>query len=218
MRNYILKQYTTLSGSTIVLWHNGSCHTRNFLQTLIWLCVLWLLYTIGLYSLPSAIVIIQRSLWWLWVILYLRFIIEFLNKYLDSLIITPNGIIIFEWEGFLHYTLQQFDRNSIESISHSQDSLVDKIIGKWKIQLSIEHGIVFYFDNISSPHRIANQLWNYKQQYFWHHSRKNESFDEHHLGWESSEKFEILVETLWEVIKDYMWKQKGLPHKEKREM
>jgi hypothetical protein len=62
--------------------------------------------------------------------LYLRFIIEFLNKYLDSLIITPKGILIFEWEGFLHYKLQQFDRDTIESITHSQDSLSDKIIGK----------------------------------------------------------------------------------------
>ena len=215
MRNYILKQYTTLSASTIVLWHNGSCHTRNFFLTLLWLCGLWLLYTIGVYALPSATLIIQRFVWWLWVMLYLRFIIEFLNKYLDSLIITPKGILIFEWEGFLHYKLQQFDRDTIESISHSQDSLSDKIIGKWKIQLSIEHGIVFHFDNISSPHRIATQLWNQKQQYSWHN---NESFGDHSLSWDSSEKFEILVETLWEVIKDYMWKQKELPHKEKREM
>jgi hypothetical protein len=152
---------------------------------------------------------------WLWVILYLRFIIEFLNKYLDSLIITPKGILIFEWEWFLHYKLQQFDRDTIESITHSQDSLSDKIIGKWKIQITIEHGIVFNFDNISSPHRIANKLWNQKQQYSWHN---NEKFGEHSISGDSSEKFEILVETLWEVIKDYMWKQKELPHKEKREM
>lgn len=215
MRNYILKQYTTLSASTIVLWHNGSCHTRIFFQTLVWLCWLWLLYTIGIYTLPSVTVIIQRFVWWLWIILYLRFIIEFLNKYLDSLIITPKGILIFEWEWFLHYKLQQFDRDTIESITHSQDSLSDKFIWKGKIQLTIEHGTIFHFDNISSPHRIANQLWNYKQQYSSHH---HESFSNNNLSWDSSEKFEILVETLWEVIKDYMWKQKELPHKEKREM
>jgi len=214
MRNYILKQYTNLSSSTIVLWHNGSCHTRNFFQTLLWLCWLWLLYTISTYFLPSYIFIIQRILWWLWAIAYIHFIIEFLNKYLDSLIITSKGILIFEWEWFLHYKLQQFDRDSIESISHSQNSISDKIIGKWDLQLTIEHGVVFNFANISSPHRMANELRNQKQQHWSHY---NESWD-HSLWWKTNEKFEILVETLWEVIKDYMWKQRELPHKEKRDM
>ena len=215
MRNYILKQYTTLSFSTIVLWHNGSCHTRNFFQTLLWLGGLWLLYIIGTYTLPSYIIIIQRILWWLWVVMYLHFIIEFLNKYLDALIITPKGILIFEWEWFLHYKLQQFERDSIESISHSQDSLSDKLIGKWDIALTIEHGVVFNFNDISSPHRITNELRNQKQQY-WSHS--HQTLWDQNLWWESNEKFEILVETLWEVIKDYMGKQKELPHKEKRDM
>ena len=215
MRNYILKQYINLSPSTIVLWRNGICHTRNFFQSLFWLCCLRLIYTIGIYFLPSMSAIIQRIIWWVGVIVYVHFIIEFLNKYLDSIVITPKGILIFEWEGFLHYTLQQFDRESVESVTHSQDSLSDKIIGKWKIKLTIEHGISLSFDDIWSPRRVANQLWNEKQKYSWH---SNESFGNHSLWWDSSEKFEILVETLWEVIKDYMWKQKELPHKEKREM
>jgi hypothetical protein len=215
MRNYILRQYTTLTPSTRILWHNGSCHTRNFFQTVIWLFLLWVLYTIGTYIVPSFIVIIQRTIWWLWVILYLHFIVEFLNKYLDSLITTPKWIVIFEREWFLHYKLQQFDRDNIESISHSQNSISDKIIGKWTIQLSIEHGIIFNFHDISSPHRIADELRNQKQQYWSHH---NESFWDHTLWWDSNEKFEILVETLWEVIKDYMGKHKELPHKEKRDM
>lgn len=217
MRNYILRQYTTLSSHTTVLGHNGSCHTRNFFQTLAWILWLWLLYMIANYTLPLLLPTIKRIIWWLWIILYIRFIIEFLNKYLDCLIISPQGVVLFEREWLLRYTMQQFDRDTVESISHSQHSLTDKILNKWSLQLTIEHGIVIHFDNISSPHRAANLLRNHKQQH-WSPSSNNHTDDVMGLWWASNEKFEILVETLWEVIKDYMWKNKELPQKEKRDM
>jgi hypothetical protein len=172
------------------------------------------MYTLAIYFLPSIVWITQWIVGWLWIITYIHFIIEFLNKYLDCVIVSEQWVIIFEWEWFLHYKLQQFDRDSIESISHIQNSLTDKLIGKWTLQFTMEHGIIFNFINISSPHRIAEDLRNRKQHYWSHH----QILWDHIVWWESNEKFEILVETLWEVIKDYMGKNKQLPHKEKRDM
>ena len=170
---------------------------------------------IGNYTLSSYIDIIKWIIWWFWIFIYIRFIIEFLNKYLDCLIINNQWIIIFEREWFLQYKLQQFDRDSIESITHSQRSLSDRILNKWSLQLTVEHGMLINFDNVSSPSRISNDLRNNKQQ---HGSKYNINEDLWNHITESSEKFEILVETLWEVIKDYMWKNKELPNKEKRDM
>lgn len=215
MRNYILRQYTTLTPNSIVLWHHGSCHTGIFFQTLIGWTILLLLYTLWIYSFPNWIQIIKRIIGVIGILIYSRFVLEFLNKYLDALVITAQGIIIFEWDGFLHYSLQQFDRDSIESITHSQDSIGDKLIGKWSIIVTIDHGAIFSFDNISSPSRIADTLRQYKQKHGairpHHHDEDEEPW------WVYNEKFEILVETLGEVIKDYMGKHKWLPNKDDRD-
>jgi hypothetical protein len=213
MRNYILQQYTSLSKDSIVIGHHGSCHTRIFFQTLLWILLLWISYTAFSYFLPWYISIITWIIWWIWILLYLHFVVEFLNKYLDACIITTNWITIFEREWFLHYTSQQFEWETIESISHSQNSLSDKILYKWSITITIEHDITFIIDNLSNPQQLAQRLWKYKQDNTNYNHQLPISDNE---PW-SHEKFDILVETLWEVIKDYMWKQQQLPHK-KREL
>jgi hypothetical protein len=213
MRNYILQQYTTITNSTIVRWHNGSVHTRSFFEWFVSVFLVWIIYTISMRMIPSWEATIKLISWIIWMIFYIRFIIWFLNKYLDAFVINPDGVILFEREWLLRYKLQQFDRDSIESISHSQNSLIDRLIGKWDIQIIIERGSVIIFEDIGSPHSVSQILQNYKKQYSWPIIHKQPM-----IVWESSEKFEILVETLWEVIKEYMGKHDRLPHKEKRDM
>jgi hypothetical protein len=212
MRNYILKQYTSFPQDSIVIGHHGSCHTRVFFQTLFWMILLRITYTGFSYFIPFYIVTITWITWILWALLYFHFVVEFLNKHLDACIITKSWITIFEWEWFLRYNSQQFDWETIESISHSQYSFVDKILHKWSINIIIEHGIEFIIDDITNPQQVAQRIRKYRQDNI-SHSKNISDWEE--IEW-SHEKFDILVETLWEVIKDYMWKQQ-LPNK-KREL
>lgn len=95
-------------------------------------------------------------------ITYLHCILQFLNTYLDSLIVTPSGLQIFERDGFLHYSVQQTSRESIESISYTKNSLTDKFFNIGTINIILEHGENITFSHIYKPDMIAQKLLNTK--------------------------------------------------------
>ena len=209
MRKYVLNRYLSTSGDVKIIGHHGSIHMGIFVSSLLILILLWVIHSLLRYLIPTWNSIINVIIGWITLIIYIRFVIQFLNKYLDALVITSEGISVFEWEEFLSYRLQKFDWESIESITHLQHSLYDKVLWKWTIKITIDHWFVFTFHDIYQPHRIADMLREYKHSYGSHTAQKDNLIDSH--GNESWEKFEILVETLWEVIKDYM--DKSQDHK-----
>lgn len=83
----------------------------------------------------------------------------------------------------------------------------DRIFGKGEINITLDHGINAAFDYISDPKYVATLLWDKKAQFESKHTpmleNPNNPFESH-----NNEKFDILVETLGEVIKDYMDKDK----------
>lgn len=134
--------------------------------------------------------------------------IEFLNKHLDALIVSSQGIAIFDREEILRYKFQQFDRQAIDMISHKQSTLMDRIFGSGALYITINQGTSFTLYDIPRVKRVAQLLREYKHQYH------NGSGLPDHTPEDSNDKFEILVETLGEVIKDYMDRpQSSLPHK-----
>ncbi len=113
------------------------------------------------------------------------------------MILTPTGIVVFKREWVLEYKTDNFARERIETVSHTQDSIWDKVFSKWNILIALEHGVTYWFKNVWSPLKYANTIIEQKQRYL------NNLFDE----WETdADKFELLVETLGEVIQDYMGK------------
>lgn len=140
-------------------------------------------------------------------LLYIRFILQFLNHYLDALVINQQGISIFQWNKILNYSLQQCHRDNIESISQSQTSVSDKIFSKGNISITLDHGINAEFSHITNPKQVATLLWDKKSQF-----ESKSSMNNPHgfaLTEQSHEKFDILVETLGEVIKEYMDKDRS---------
>lgn len=135
--------------------------------------------------------------------IYAYFLLQFLNNYLDALVITPQFLWLFQRDGVLEYHMQQCDRDKIEMMSYTQDSLRDKILSRGDVVITLDHTISFSFDNVASPKRVVNALWAAKAIY----SEPQEDDEEEWLSDNNNEKFEILVETLGEVIKDYMHKK-----------
>jgi hypothetical protein len=60
-------------------------------------------------------------------ILFIKFCIDFFNIYLDALVMTDTGIMLYLWEGLLEYKTEMFDWDRIETISHNQKGIWDKI-------------------------------------------------------------------------------------------
>ena len=83
-------------------------------------------------------------------------------------------------------------------MSHTQDSLADKILQRGDIKISLEHGINYSFDNVPFPLKQANTIMRIRDKHL-----MEEEMDE-----VDNDKFDILVETLGEVIQDYMGTRK----------
>jgi hypothetical protein len=54
-------------------------------------------------------------------ILYLKFVVDFLDLYLDSIILTKQGINVFLWDGILKYSNEAMERTSIEAVYDEQE-------------------------------------------------------------------------------------------------
>lgn len=138
-----------------------------------------------------------------------------MNYYLDAIVINPQGIAIFQRDKVLNYSLQQCHRDNIESITHEQHSVADRIRGKGDISFVLDHSITLRIEYISNPQKVASLLWDHKSRF---ETKTNPMIIEQNsaLWYDQNEKFNILVETLGEVIKDYMDKDKHNPKKTSR--
>lgn len=203
LRKELIKNYIEVENIHHVIWHNGSILIREVLRTFLFLFAAYLIYLwISNYS--------AWHFWnWLFAIIglyfFIKFVLTFLNLYLDSLILSEKWITMFMWEGIWDYKTDVFERDKIETISFNQNSVRDKIFGKWDITIKLEHWVEFPFNNISKPKKQVWKIMRMKDHFIW---QKREE-DLKNIEWEEK-KFNILVEALWEVVQEYMekWSKK----------
>lgn len=134
-------------------------------------------------------------------IIYIRFIIKFMDIYLDSIVLTDRGLIIFMWGGLLKYTSESVQRHSIESVYDQQNGILDVVFNKGDLTIK-RQGENYIFKDVSHPKIQADEILKVKDKM---------------LVWlEDDEpvpdKFDVLVETLGEVILDYVKKGKSTKH------
>lgn len=89
-------------------------------------------------------------LWVIGLILYSRFIIWFLDYYLDSIVLTDGWLIIFRWDGFLKQTSESVTWDSIESVFDEQSGIIDLLLKKWDIKVKRQWE-VYTFKDVSHP-------------------------------------------------------------------
>jgi len=116
---------------------------------------------------------------------------------------TDSGVVLYLWEWLLEYRTETFDRDRIETISHNQEGIWDKIFLRWDIKIRLEHGIEFPFEKITSPKKQALKILQLKDRFL-----LNKDYEEDSIS--DNKKFDVLVEALWEVVKDYIdkWDKK----------
>ena len=89
------------------------------------------------------------------------------------------------------------DWDRIETISHNQKGIWDKIFMRWDILIRLEHGIDFPFENISYPKKQAAKILNLKDRFTANGGGLDDAIAD-------NRKFDVLVEALGEVVKDYI--------------
>jgi hypothetical protein len=142
---------------------------------------------------------VKRIAWILWLFIFFRWLLGFLNLYLDCILISKDALTVFLRDGILEYKTEIIDRSKILVVSHRQDSLRDKLCGKGDLLIQMWNDIDFSFSDISHPKKSASKLTLHKKNYEEAKKKKIEQ----DLEWDQRQ-FDILVDALWEVIRDYM--------------
>ena len=179
-----------------VVGHNGSVFFKMFFKYFCYLVFLLLVYLL----LDRYIIwdYLNRVFAWLWLILFIKFCIDFCDIYLDCIVMTNTWITIYLWEWLLEYKTDHFDRNTIETISFNQKWLWDKLFMKWDITITLDHGIEYPFEDISKPKKQVDMIMQLKNRFTASAQSESENTE---LDWK---KIDILIEALWEVVKEYI--------------
>ena len=111
---------------------------------------------------------------------------------------TETGITLYLREWLLEYKTDHFDWGTIETISFNQKWFRDRLFMKWDITITLDHGIEYPFEDISNPKKQVDTILQLKNRFSVPVSQETEDSE---LEWK---KFDILVEALGEVVKDYI--------------
>lgn len=201
LREQIIKKYVTVDQVLYVIWHNWSIFLRSLIRILFFLLVLWWIY----FFLDKYLV--RNLLPWIFALIgvgfFIKYIIDFFNDYLDTLLLSKEGITLFTWDGILRYKTDFFSRNMIETVSYVHNSIRDKIFSKWDIMIKLEHEIEYPFENVSRPQKQMAKILKYKEQYATFQASKKEEIEI------NDAKISILAEALGEVVKEYLDKKES---------
>ncbi len=202
LRTVIIQRY--LDEKIIkAIWHNYSVHIPITFKVLLKLWVLFLIY-IAL----TQIWLFQEYIWY-WVaavafVLMIKYCIDFFNLYLDALVLTKRWIKVFIWENVFEHKIDEFEREHLQVISFEENTIWDRLFWKWDINVALTNNFEFSFDNVTNPQKITKTLYHYKDKFLLDQNFESKQEDVIH----DKEKFDALVETFWEVMMDYMNKNK----------
>ena len=200
LRQYLLGRYVDLKNVEDILGHSPFIYLRGLLVYSVLLFVVYVAYAISQqYPQYQGVPYIRWIAWILWLLIFFKRLLWFLNLYLDCILISKDSLTVFLWDWILEYKTEIIDRGKISVISHNQNSLWDKIFGKWDLLIQMWNDIDFSFNDVAHPKKAASKLILQKKEFEEIKKKKIEQ----DLEWDQRQ-FDILVDALWEVIRDYM--------------
>ncbi len=199
LRNALIKKYVNAKDIERIIGHSSTVYLKRSILTIVLLFVVFIIFSLLNRTSPAE--------YWkwifggIWLLLFAKRAIDFLDAYLDCLILTKDSVILFLREGLLEYKTEVFSRNKITTISRNQNWLWDKLFGKGDLLIKLEFDTEFPFADISAPKKQAGKLTVLKESFL----TKQKQTIEKDLS-DDNERFNVLVEAMSEVVKEYMEK------------
>jgi len=169
----------------------------HHILTYFWLMIMSFIGIIILFFLYRLIAVFdvslaQISIWILGLLLYVYFVLNFLDIYLDAVLITDKSVIIYKWYWLFKTSADVIALHAIESVYAKQNGIIDTLFNKWDIVFR-RAGHENYFDEVYNPQDAANKI-NYMLS-----TLEKEEEEEPEQEWD----FQMFVEAMAEVIKEY---------------
>jgi len=200
LRKEIIKKYINVDDIQHIIWHNWSIFIKQTVKIILFLSVVYIIY------LWLSSYITWDFLPWMfgiiWIGFFVKFIIDFLNLYLDGLVLSDEWITLFMREGLTKYKTDFFDRDKIQTVSHTQNSWRDKLFSRGDLVIRLEHEIEFPFEDVTNPSKQVTKILYMKEKYL--AEKKSEDIP---MPKVDADKMSILNEALLEVVKEYLGKK-----------
>jgi len=169
----------------------------HHILTYFWLMIMSFIGIIILFFLYKLIAVFDELLarniiWILGLGLYIYFVLNFLDIYLDAVMITDRSIVIYKWYWLFKTTADVISLHAIESVYANQNWLIDTLFNKWDIifRRAWHENL---FDNVYNPQDAANKI-NYMLS-----TIEEKEVEKEEEEWD----FQMFVEAMAEVIKEY---------------
>lgn len=149
----------------------------------------------------------QLVFWLLVWIVYIIAIFMFLRSYFDVMVATDQYLYIVFRDSFFKYHIKIITRSSIQDISVTPANSLSAVLKEWHITIATEQDEVIDFNHVYQPSRVAKDMYYIRDMVrVWVHEKSHHT---HEIPVQNidDEKFKVLVETLGEVIVDYMKKK-----------
>lgn len=204
LRKYLIQKHLNYHSETdikYIVWHSSWAYFKGAGIAMLLLFFLYLAYALLNKSHPAEYRKVIFAI--LWLIVFLKWIIDFLDVYLDCLILTQNSLTLFLREGLLEYKTEVFFRNKLSSLSWNQKGIWDKVFLKWDLVFTLEHDLSVAFQEVYMPQKWLTRITLLKQTFL---DKEKENLEKDLA--EDQENFWVLVEAMWEVVREYLGKNK----------
>lgn len=201
IRERLLSRYLGEEEIYDSIWHDFLRFLRIFVVYALFLWVLWLLwYLTTTHVYKNDLVNYGFAI--AWVVIYVKWIIEILDAYLDALLITSMGLVLFRRDGLFRQKVVNLQWVAIETVIHEQNTLWDKLFNKWDITIFVEDE-QYSFRNAASPRWSVVKILERKDKIL----GRFRFVEENQEQVEDRSKYELLVEALGEVVTEYVEKK-----------
>jgi len=197
LRNVLIKKYVDTKDTQRIIGHSSVVYIKKAITTIVLLFLLYVIFAVLNQSSPA-----EYWKWAFWITglaLFVKRVIDFLNLYLDCLILSKDSITFFLREWLLEYKTEIFSWDKINTISRNQIGFRDKLFGKWDILIKLEFDTEFPFTDVAHPKKQVRKLMMMKEDFL---SRKKQQVEKD-LS-EDNDRFNVLVEAMSEVVKEYL--------------
>ena len=197
LRNVLIKKYIDTKDTQRIIGHSSVVYIKKAITTIVLLFLLYVIFAVLNQSSPA-----EYWKWAFWITglaLFVKRVIDFLNLYLDCLILSKDSITFFLREWLLEYKTEIFSWDKINTISRNQIGFRDKLFGKWDILIKLEFDTEFPFTDVAHPKKQVRKLMMMKEDFL---SRKKQQVEKD-LS-EDNDRFNVLVEAMSEVVKEYL--------------
>jgi len=203
LRKQLIGKYINTDDIIHVVWHDSSMFYIQAIKTILLLFLLFISYAI------VDQYVTYPYLQWIFgilgIVLFVKYILDFLNIYLDTIVLSHNGITFLTWDSLFDYKTDFFWWESIETVSHQQDSFWDKFWGRGNLLIQLGESISFPFENAANPKRQVTFMVQQRDIFLKH---QDEDLVEDIIPGGNKEHMQMVMEALGEIVHEYSQKKR----------